>query len=53
MWVGVSVVLPEDGRVEVWRPLKFFEFNGERGAKASTVPPVLLLHHYVLALFFI
>jgi hypothetical protein len=39
------------GWVEAGWPLELFEFHGERGAGASTVLPMLLLHHSVVAFF--
>ena len=52
-WVGVTIILWEDGRVEAWWPLELFEFRRKRGAEASSVLPMLLLHHSVFAFFFV
>ena len=52
-WVGVSIVLQENSRVETWRPLELLELHQKRDAKASLVWLVLLLHPYVLAFLFI
>ena len=51
-WIGVSIILWENGRVEACRPLDLFEFHREGGAEASSVLPMLLLHHSVFAFFF-
>ena len=37
MWVGVSVVLWEDGRVEAWRPLELLEFHQKGGCRGLLV----------------
>jgi len=52
-WVGVSVVLWEDGQVEAWWPLELFEFHRKRSDETSSVLPMLLLHHFVFTLFFV
>ena len=52
-WVGVSVILRENVRVEMWRPLELFELYQKKGAKASLLWLMLLLYYCILAFFFV
>ena len=53
-WVGVSVILREDGRFDAWRLLELFELHRKRGGcRGLLVVADAATASYVFAFFFV